>query len=76
MTKAQKEKAAAIKQKLTSGGMDIQEVGFTKAGNIRLTVSKETANRYSCTATLMAKASVILGLRNMLFGTSLYVTVK
>ena len=76
MTKVQKERAAAIKQKLTDGGMDIQDVGFTKAGNIRLTVSKDVARQYSCIATIQAKASVILGLRNMLFGTSLYIAVK
>lgn len=75
MTKAQKEKAAEINQKLADGGMDIQEVGLTKAGNIRLTVSKEVARQYSCTATIMAKAAVILGLRDIFIG-SIYVTVK
>ena len=59
MTKTQKATAELLQRKLCDGGLQA-EVGFTKAGYIRLTVSRETAQQYSCLATLQAKAAEIL----------------
>lgn len=60
MTKEQKAIAEHLQQKLAAGGLNA-EVGFTRSGYIRLTVDWEEYRKYTCTATLQAKAAEILG---------------
>lgn len=59
MTKKEKATAELLQRELCDRGLQA-EVGFTRAGYIRLTVSRETAKQYSCIATLQARAAEIL----------------
>lgn len=68
MTKAEAEQLGS---RLAQGGLQA-EVGFTRSGYVRLTVTKATAAEYTCAAAIMERAAQILGVRPTYF----YITVK
>lgn len=71
MTKTEKAKAELLQQKLAAGGLNA-EVGFTRSGYIRLTVSRAEMSKYTCVATIQARAAEILGNKM----TDFYTTIK
>lgn len=50
-----------LESRLAKGGLQA-EVGWTRGGYIRLTVTKATAAEYTCEAAIMKRAAQILGM--------------